>query len=61
MKGNIEMAKTLTLHRTGIQQVWQEARMRKLILPLVLFLVFLVGMALMCGTYLALNYFQLFR
>jgi len=46
LKGNIEMAKTLALHRTGFQQIWQTARMRKLILPLALFLVFLVGMAL---------------
>ena len=40
------MAKTLALHRTGFQQVRQDARLRKLILPLALFLVFLLGMAL---------------
>jgi hypothetical protein len=40
------MAKTLALHRTGFQQVRLDARMQKLILPVVLFLVFLLGMAL---------------
>ena len=46
MKGKIEMAKTLALHRIGFQQVRQDARMRKLVLPTALFLAFLFGMAL---------------
>ena len=44
------MAKTLTLHRIGFQQVRQDARMGKLLLPIALFLVFLLGMGLMLVT-----------
>jgi hypothetical protein len=46
VKGKIEMAKTLTFQRVGLQQVRQDARVRKLVLPVTLFLVFLLGMAL---------------
>src|SRR5512134_3758220 len=46
MKGHIDMAKTLTLPRTVFQQVQQEERMRKLLLPLAIFLLFLLGLAL---------------
>jgi hypothetical protein len=46
MKVKIEMTETLALHRTGLQKLRLDARMRNLLLPTALFLAFLLGMTM---------------